>query len=144
MLSIDGMGFWGTLGAQNNCNIEWMGWPANPLIVLLAAGWAANSKGGGHWSYIPRVDEFGTFPAGLLLMFDSNPCCIAAAQLRGQVSARHTKNCVSLPWLEISGPFAGRNLPSVSPRLTCAADDGRLRGAKELQMSDAQTHDMVL
>ncbi|PKK54102.1 hypothetical protein CI102_838 [Trichoderma harzianum] len=84
------MGFWGprTTAMSNE-------WDASPLLVLLAAlllqGGRPVPKGGGHWSYIPRVDEFGTFPAGLLLMFDLNPCWIAAAQLRGQVSARHTK-----------------------------------------------------
>ncbi|KAL7963522.1 hypothetical protein V8C34DRAFT_1320 [Trichoderma compactum] len=91
MLSIDGMGFWGPRTTAMSRE-----WDASPLLVLLAAaGWAASSKGGGRWSYIPRVDEFGTFPAGLLLMFDLNPCCIAAAQRRGQVSSRHTKGCVS-------------------------------------------------
>ncbi|KAL6698848.1 hypothetical protein J3F84DRAFT_364172 [Trichoderma pleuroticola] len=58
------MGFWGprTAAISNG----WDPMPASPLLVLLAAaGWAASSKGGGHWSYIPRVDESsGLFQQG--------------------------------------------------------------------------------
>ncbi|KAL5094353.1 hypothetical protein Trisim1_012470 [Trichoderma cf. simile WF8] len=127
-----------------------MGCQPTPLLVLLAAaGWATSSK---RWwplvlhSTCRRVRDFSS-RADVHVWFDLNPCWIAAAQLRGQVSARHTKGCVSLPWLEISGPFAGRILPSVSPRadLCCRRMTGRqLRGAKEFQMSDSQAHDMVL
>ncbi|KAM6477852.1 hypothetical protein HDV62DRAFT_372266 [Trichoderma sp. SZMC 28011] len=71
-----------------------MGCQPTPLLVLLAAaGWATSSK---RWwplvlhSTCRRVRDFSS-RADVHVCFDLNPCCIAAAQLRGQVSARHTK-----------------------------------------------------